>query len=71
MRFHIEITRADGANTVVILRTSVDEMSPFRARVKAASLVSLYASRGANSARVLNDKNEESINSRTPAYPTS
>jgi|HubBroStandDraft_5_1064220.scaffolds.fasta_scaffold482496_3 hypothetical protein len=34
-------------------------MSPFRARVKAANLLSLYAGRGANSARVLNDKNEE------------
>jgi hypothetical protein len=59
MRFHIEISRDDGAATEVIHRTSVDEMSPFRARAKAANLLSLYAGRGANSARVLNDKNEE------------
>jgi hypothetical protein len=59
MRFHIEISRADAAGQVVIHGTSVDEMSPFRARVKAANLLSLYAGRGANSARVLNDKNEE------------
>jgi hypothetical protein len=59
MRFHIEISRADGAGTVIIHRTSVDEMSPARAKVKAANLLSLYAGRGANSARVLNDKKEE------------
>jgi hypothetical protein len=59
MRFHIEIARADNAGTVIVHRTSVDEMSPLRARIKAANLLTLYAGRGANSARVLNDKNEE------------
>jgi hypothetical protein len=38
---------------------SVDEINPSRARAKATNLLSLYAGRGANSARVLNNKNEE------------
>jgi hypothetical protein len=58
MKFHIEITRADGAGTEVLYRTSVNEMNPFRAKAKAANLLSLYASRGAVSATVLNDRNE-------------
>jgi hypothetical protein len=56
---HIEITRANDGNTVIVHRTSVDEMNPYRARVKATNLLNLYAGRGADGARVLNDKNEE------------
>jgi hypothetical protein len=59
MKFHIEVTRADTTTAEVIYRTTVDEMSPQRARVKAAALLSLYAGRGANRARVLNHKDEE------------
>jgi hypothetical protein len=59
MKFHIEITRDDGISTKVIYRTIVDEMSPERAKTKAGALVNLYAGRGANSARVLDHKNQE------------
>jgi hypothetical protein len=59
MKFQIEIIRADAANTTVVYRTTVDEISPHRAKTKAAALLSLYAGRGANKARVLNAKNEE------------
>ena len=56
MKFRIEITRDDSE---VIHRATVDEMSPLRARVRAASLLALHSGRGANRARVLNDKDEE------------
>jgi hypothetical protein len=59
MQFYIELTRTDGATTEVVYRTPVDEMSVARAKTKAAALLSLYAGRGANGARVLNDKSEE------------
>jgi hypothetical protein len=59
MKFQIEIIRADAASTMVVCRTIVDETSPHRAKTKAAALMSLYAGRGANKARILNAKNEE------------
>jgi hypothetical protein len=59
MKFKIEIARMDGASSRVIYSATVDEMSPRRARMKAAALLDLYRGRGANSARVFNDKNEE------------
>jgi hypothetical protein len=59
MKFQIEIISADAARARVVYRTTVDEMSPYRAKTKAAALLNLYAGRGANRARVLNDKNEE------------
>jgi hypothetical protein len=59
MKFHIEVVRDDAAPGEVVYRTTVDEMSPHRAKTKAAALLNLYAGRGANKARVLNDKNEE------------
>jgi hypothetical protein len=60
MKFHIEITRdTAGVSTKVIYRTIVDEMSPERAKTKAGALLNLYAGRGANSARVLDQKNKE------------
>jgi hypothetical protein len=55
MKFQIEIISADAASARVVYRTTVDEMSPYRAKTKAAALLNLYAGR----ARVLNDKNEE------------
>jgi len=58
MKFHIEIVRR-GGKTDVIYSATVDEMNPNRAKMKAAALLNLYAGRGANAARVLNDKNEE------------
>ena len=56
MKFNIEIVRADGG---VVYRISVDEMSPSRAKTKAAALLNLYGGRGATGARVSNDKDEE------------
>jgi hypothetical protein len=59
MKFHTEITRDSGIGTKVIYRTIVDEMSPERAKTKAGALMNLYAGRGANGARVLDQKNKE------------
>ena len=59
MKFHIEITRDNGIGTKVIYRTIVDEMSPERAKTKAGALIDLYSGRGANGARVLDQKNKE------------
>jgi hypothetical protein len=60
MKFHIEITRdTAGVSTKVIYRTIVDEISPERAKTKAGALLNLYAGRGANGARVLDQKNKE------------
>ena len=59
MKFNIEITRDSGIGTKVIYRTIVDEMSPERAKTKAGALLNLYAGRGANGARVLDQKNKE------------
>jgi len=59
MKFHIEITRDGGIGTKVIYRTIVDEMSPERAKTKAGALMNLYAGRGANGARVSDQKNKE------------
>ena len=56
MKFNIAILRDDGS---VVYRVSVDEMSPHRAKTKAAALMNLYAGRGATGARVLNDKKQE------------
>ena len=59
-RIHIEITHdTAGVSTKVIYRTIVDEMSPERAKTKAGALLNLYAGRGANGARVLDQKNKE------------
>ena len=59
MKFHIEITRDSGIGTKVIYRTIVDEMSPERAKTKPGALMNLYAGRGANGARVSDQKNKE------------
>jgi hypothetical protein len=59
MRFRIEIVRESGESTEVVYQATIDEMSLHRARTKAAALLDLYGGRGANSARVFNEKNEE------------
>jgi hypothetical protein len=59
MRFHIEVVRDTGANIEIVYRATVDEMSPHRAQIKAGALLNLYAGRGANGVRVLDDKNKE------------
>jgi len=59
MKFHIEITSTNGVRMTALHRTSLDEMSPRHAKTKAVGLLKLYARRGANGARVFNDKNQE------------
>ena len=58
MQFRIEITCETDISSKVIYRATIDEITPVRAKMKAAALLNLYAGRGANSARVLNPKNE-------------
>jgi hypothetical protein len=58
MQFHIEITHETDISSKVIYLATVDEISPAHAKTKAAALLDLYAGRGAESARVLNPKNE-------------
>jgi hypothetical protein len=57
MRFRIEIARESGGSTDVVYQATIDGMSVHRARIKAAA--DLYSGRGANSARVFNEKHEE------------
>jgi hypothetical protein len=59
MRFRIEIIRESDGSTQVVYQATIDEMSLHRARIKAAALLDLYSGRGANSACVFNEKNEE------------
>jgi hypothetical protein len=56
MKFNIDLVRDDGE---VVYRTTVDEISPSRAKTKAGALLNLYAGRGVAVARISNDKNEE------------
>ena len=58
MQFRIEITSETAISSKVIYCAIVDEISPARAKTKAAALLDLYTGRGANSARVLNPLNE-------------
>jgi hypothetical protein len=58
MQFHIEITCETAISSKVIYAATVDEITPARAKTKAAALLDLYAWRGANTARILNSKNE-------------
>jgi hypothetical protein len=59
MKFQIEVTRTNGADKVVLHRSSLDAMSPRQAKAKAAELLKVHARGGANGARLLNDKDEE------------
>ncbi len=59
MTFHIEITRTEKAGTTILYRKAVKQMSPHRAKIKAASLLNFFARQGANGARVLNSDGEE------------
>jgi uncharacterized protein YeaO (DUF488 family) len=60
MKFHIEIVRiSDRADTEVLYRSFVDEMSPMRAMTKASSLLDIWSDRGANGARIFNHRSEE------------
>jgi hypothetical protein len=60
MKFRIEIVRiSDGADTEVLHRSSVVEMSPMRAMTRASGLLDIWSGRGANGARILNHRSEE------------
>ena len=59
MQFHIEVVRDTGGNVEIVYRATVDEMSFHRAQMKAGALLNLYAGRGANGVRVLDDKSKE------------
>ena len=59
MQFHIEVVRDTGGNIEVVYRGTVEEMDLHRAQIKADALFSLYAGRGANAVRVLDDKSKE------------
>ena len=59
MKFRVEVTRTNGADRVVLHRSFLDAISPHQAKAKAADLSKAHARRGANGARLLNDKNEE------------
>jgi hypothetical protein len=58
MQFRIEITCETEISSRLIYCAVVDEISPARAKTKAAALLDLYTGRGANSAAVMNPKNE-------------
>jgi hypothetical protein len=58
MQFCIEITRETAASKKVIYCSFVEAISPAHAKQKATMLLNLYATRGANGARVLNPENE-------------
>ncbi|HEX3938878.1 MAG TPA: hypothetical protein VHX43_15345 [Xanthobacteraceae bacterium] len=60
MKFTIEVVRtveADGHH--VLHRTTVDEISPRRAKTDADRLLKAWRGRGATRARVLNPRGEE------------
>ena len=60
MKFTIEIVRSvTGGREDVLHRTTVDEISPKRAKGKADQLLSGWRGRGASGARILNHQGEE------------
>jgi hypothetical protein len=60
MKFTIEVVRADEAGRVEVLhRSTADEISPKRVKVRADQLLGFWRNRGATSARVLNARGEE------------
>jgi hypothetical protein len=62
MQFCIEITRETAVSSELIHCSIVDAITPSHTKKKAASLLHLYAIRGANNVRVLNPKNEVIFN---------
>jgi hypothetical protein len=60
MKFTIEIVRTvSGGREDVLHRSTVDEISPKRARAKADQLLGGWRGRGASGARILNNQGEE------------
>ena len=60
MKFTIEVVHAvEGGRQQVLNRTTVDEISPKRAKTRADQLLNAWRRRGATAARVLNQYGEE------------
>jgi hypothetical protein len=60
VKFVIEILRsANGADTEVLRRLTIEAISPSRAKADAHRLLDALKGRGANQARVLNHSHEE------------
>lgn len=60
MKFAIVVVRADkGGREEVLHQTTIDEISPKRAKAKAEQLISAWRGRGAAAAQVLNQHGEE------------
>jgi hypothetical protein len=60
MKFVIEVVRtAEGGREQTLHRSTLDEISPRRAKTKADQLMKAWGSRGASSVRVLNHRGEE------------
>lgn len=69
MKFTIEVVRAaEGGREQVLHRSTVDEISPRRAKAKADQLVKIWGSRGPASVRVLNHHGEELYIAPTPRF---
>jgi hypothetical protein len=56
MKFTIDIVRPNGR---LLHCAVVEELDPIRAKVKAANLLKIWRERGASTARVLNQKDNE------------
>ena len=60
MKFVIEVVRTgEGGREQVLHRSTVDEISPRRAKTKAGQLIKTWGNRGASAVRVLNHRGEE------------
>jgi hypothetical protein len=60
MKFVIEVVRAvEGGQDEILHRSTVDEISPRRAKTKADHLIKTWGNRGASRVRVLNHRGEE------------
>lgn len=65
MKFTIEVVRiAEDELEKVLYRSSIDEISPRRAKTKAEQLAKIWSARGATSVRVLNYLGEELYTAR-------
>lgn len=65
MKFTLEIVRLGaGGHESVLHRTTVDEISPKRAKGKADQLLNGWRGRGASGVRILNHHNEELYRSK-------
>ena len=59
MKFVIEIVRCDGAQTLVLHRSTLGGVSPKSAKLKASSLLDMWSIKGGTGVRILNEQGEE------------